>query len=138
MIVVVKILILSLRQLTKLLIVFHFLVRFSATGIHPAIIQLGLQYAEGVIAGSNARCAALMDAICHMIHDYVTPPQKELSRHLESKLKPAIRCVILCYICIATFLVILTCVCACLFIKKVKVLMWFSTGNYNRPHHIKL
>ena len=64
--------------------------RFGSTGIHPAIIKLGLQYAEGIITGSNARCAALMNAVCHLIADYETPPQKELARHLESKLKPAI------------------------------------------------
>ncbi|XP_076803534.1 translation initiation factor eIF2B subunit delta-like [Clavelina lepadiformis] len=63
---------------------------FGSTGIHPAIIKLGLQYAEGIITGSNARCAALMNAVCHLIADYETPPQKELARHLESKLKPAI------------------------------------------------
>ncbi|XP_078494607.1 translation initiation factor eIF2B subunit delta-like [Ciona intestinalis] len=63
---------------------------FGKNAIHPAIIRLGLQYAEGTVTGSNARCAALMSAICKLISDYETPPQKELSRHLESKLKPAI------------------------------------------------
>jgi hypothetical protein len=37
--------------------------RFSSGGIHPAIIRLGLQYAEGVISGSNARCIALLAAL---------------------------------------------------------------------------
>nr|CAB3241565.1 translation initiation factor eIF-2B subunit delta-like [Phallusia mammillata] len=63
---------------------------FGNTGIHPAIIQLGLQYAEGLITGSNARCAALISAVCRVIKDYVTPQHKELSRDLEMKLKPAI------------------------------------------------
>ena len=34
--------------------------RFSSGGIHPVIIKLGLQYAEGVICGSNARCLAML------------------------------------------------------------------------------
>uniref|UniRef100_H2Z4E0 Translation initiation factor eIF2B subunit delta n=1 Tax=Ciona savignyi TaxID=51511 RepID=H2Z4E0_CIOSA len=63
---------------------------FGSNAIHPAFIRLGLQYAEGTVTGSNARCAALISAVCKLISDYETPPQKELSRHLESKLKPAI------------------------------------------------
>jgi hypothetical protein len=35
---------------------------FSSGGIHPVIIKLGLQYAEGVICGSNARCLAMLAA----------------------------------------------------------------------------
>eukprot|EP00096_Caligus_rogercresseyi_P011459 TRINITY_DN4504_c0_g1_i2.p2 TRINITY_DN4504_c0_g1~~TRINITY_DN4504_c0_g1_i2.p2 ORF type:complete len:688 (-),score=226.62 TRINITY_DN4504_c0_g1_i2:2154-4217(-) len=56
--------------------------------IHPAIIQLGLQMAAGTISGSNARCVSLMHALKALISDYVTPPQKELSRDLEQRLKP--------------------------------------------------
>ena len=37
--------------------------RFSSGKIHPAIMKLGLQYAEGVICGSNARCVALLGAL---------------------------------------------------------------------------
>jgi translation initiation factor eIF-2B subunit delta len=58
--------------------------------IHPAVLQLGLQYAEGTISGSNARCVALLNAMKKMIGDYVTPPQKELSRDLDAKIKPHI------------------------------------------------
>ncbi|KAK3087547.1 hypothetical protein FSP39_007400 [Pinctada imbricata] len=63
---------------------------FSSTGIHPVIVRLGLQYAEGVISGSNARCLAMLAAFKQVIRDYVTPPQKELSRDLEAKIKPYI------------------------------------------------
>ena len=38
-------------------------VRLTQSGIHPAILKLGLQYAEGVICGSNARCMALLAAL---------------------------------------------------------------------------
>lgn len=37
--------------------------RFSSSGIHPAIVKLGLQYAEGIICGSNARCIGLLAAL---------------------------------------------------------------------------
>ncbi|KAL5013428.1 hypothetical protein ScPMuIL_007698 [Solemya velum] len=65
-------------------------VPFSCGGIHPAIIKLGVQYADRIITGSNARCIALMLALKKIIEDYTTPPQKELSRDLEAKIKPHI------------------------------------------------
>jgi len=58
--------------------------------IHPAVLELGLRYAEGTISGSNARCVALLRAMKRVISDYVTPPQKELHRDLDSTLKPLI------------------------------------------------
>ncbi|XP_038051378.1 translation initiation factor eIF-2B subunit delta-like [Patiria miniata] len=63
---------------------------FASGGIHPAILRLGLQYAEGIICGANARCIAMLHAFKQVIADYTTPPQKELSRDLESKIKPYI------------------------------------------------
>lgn len=30
--------------------------------IHPAIVRLGLQYSQGIVAGSNARSVALLHA----------------------------------------------------------------------------
>lgn len=55
--------------------------------IHPAVMRLGLQYAEGTVTGSNARCVALLDAMKRVIDDYATPPHKELARDLDAKLK---------------------------------------------------
>lgn len=63
---------------------------FGSTKIHPSILRLGLHYSEGIISGSNARCAALINAMKDVVMDYVTPPDKELSRHLESSIKPCI------------------------------------------------
>ncbi|XP_071503110.1 translation initiation factor eIF2B subunit delta-like [Diadema antillarum] len=63
---------------------------FASGGIHPAIIKLGLQYAEGIISGANSRCIALLVAFKKVIVDYTTPPQKDLSRDLESRIKPYI------------------------------------------------
>ncbi|XP_002741935.1 translation initiation factor eIF2B subunit delta-like, partial [Saccoglossus kowalevskii] len=65
-------------------------INFGSGGIHPAIIRLGLQYAEGIVCGSNARCIALMRAFMSVIKDYTTPPDKELARDLESSIKPYI------------------------------------------------
>lgn len=31
-----------------------------ASAIHPAVVRLGLQYSQGLVNGSNARCMALL------------------------------------------------------------------------------
>ncbi|XP_037002549.2 translation initiation factor eIF-2B subunit delta isoform X4 [Artibeus jamaicensis] len=56
--------------------------------IHPAMVRLGLQYSQGLVSGSNARCIALLRALQQVIQDYTTPPNEELSRDLINKLKP--------------------------------------------------
>ncbi|KAM5143213.1 translation initiation factor eIF2B subunit delta isoform 3-T3 [Callospermophilus lateralis] len=58
--------------------------------IHPAMVRLGLQYSQGLVSGSNARCIALLRAFQQVIQDYTTPPNEELSRDLVNKLKPYI------------------------------------------------
>ncbi|NXU54299.1 EI2BD factor, partial [Turnix velox] len=58
--------------------------------IHPAVVRLGLQYSQGIINGSNARCIALLEVFKQLIRDYSTPPNEELSRDLVAKLKPHI------------------------------------------------
>ncbi|XP_037669201.1 translation initiation factor eIF-2B subunit delta isoform X3 [Choloepus didactylus] len=58
--------------------------------IHPAMVRLGLQYSQGLVSGSNARCIALLRALQQVIQDYTTPPSEELSRDLVNKLKPYI------------------------------------------------
>ncbi|XP_058880507.1 translation initiation factor eIF-2B subunit delta isoform X2 [Acipenser ruthenus] len=61
-----------------------------STVIHPSIVHLGLQYSQGIIAGSNSRCIALLHAFKQVIRDYATPRNEELSRDLVNKLKPYI------------------------------------------------
>ncbi|XP_010209641.1 PREDICTED: translation initiation factor eIF-2B subunit delta-like, partial [Tinamus guttatus] len=61
-----------------------------STVIHPAVVRLGLQYSQGIINGSNARCIALLEVFKQLIRDYSTPPHEELSRDLVAKLKPHI------------------------------------------------
>lgn len=59
--------------------------------IHPAFIKLGLQCANGTISGSNSRCLAFLNALRSFINDYKQPKDfTELSKDLESKLKPNI------------------------------------------------
>ncbi|KAM6463048.1 translation initiation factor eIF2B subunit delta isoform 2-T2 [Liasis olivaceus] len=61
-----------------------------ASTIHPAVVRLGLQYSQGIINGSNARCIALLKVFKQVIRDYTTPANEELSRDLVNKLKPYI------------------------------------------------
>ncbi|XP_076873036.1 translation initiation factor eIF2B subunit delta [Brachyhypopomus gauderio] len=65
-------------------------ISIPATVIHPSIVRLGLQYSQGIVAGSNARSVALLHAFKQVIGDYSTPPNEELSRDLVNKLKPYI------------------------------------------------
>ncbi|TMW55280.1 hypothetical protein Poli38472_013171 [Pythium oligandrum] len=71
-------------------------VGFSNKEIHPSILSLGLKYAEGKIAGGNARCVAMLTAFKQVIADYSTPPDKMLSRDLDKTLKPLIQYLIDC------------------------------------------
>ncbi|XP_062979731.1 translation initiation factor eIF2B subunit delta [Elgaria multicarinata webbii] len=61
-----------------------------ASAIHPAVVRLGLQYSQGIVNGSNARCIALLRVFKQVIGDYSTPANEELSRDLVNKLKPYI------------------------------------------------
>ncbi|XP_031437240.1 translation initiation factor eIF-2B subunit delta isoform X2 [Clupea harengus] len=65
-------------------------ISIPSTVIHPSIVQLGLQYSQGIVAGSNARSVALLHSFKQVIQDYTTPPNEELSRDLVNKLKPYI------------------------------------------------
>ncbi|XP_066450446.1 translation initiation factor eIF2B subunit delta isoform X2 [Eleutherodactylus coqui] len=60
------------------------------SGIHPAVVRLGLRYSQGIVTGSNSRCIALLHCFKQLIRDYTTPAHEELSRDLVNRLKPAI------------------------------------------------
>jgi len=53
---------------------------------HPAIVRLGLMFAEFKICGANARCIATLSVFKRVIQDYTTPPNNTLSRHLMTHL----------------------------------------------------
>jgi translation initiation factor eIF-2B subunit delta len=38
----------------------------DAQSIHPAVLQLGLRYADGTISGANARCVAMLHTLCQV------------------------------------------------------------------------
>ncbi|EJD54081.1 IF-2B-domain-containing protein [Auricularia subglabra TFB-10046 SS5] len=58
--------------------------------IHPAILRLGLQFAEFKITGANARCLATLQALKTVIQDYATPPDSTMNRDLIKHLTPQI------------------------------------------------
>ncbi|XP_065158092.1 translation initiation factor eIF2B subunit delta isoform X2 [Atheta coriaria] len=64
--------------------------------IHPAIIQLGAQYAAKTILGSDARCLALLCALKHLINDFQTPVNQELCRAFEAHLHSNVEHLQLC------------------------------------------
>eukprot|EP00466_Bigelowiella_natans_P016618 jgi/Bigna1/37325/e_gw1.19.20.1 len=59
--------------------------------IHPAILRLGVKFAEGVIVGSNARCMAMLTALKDAVRDFEGNEGKEMKRDLMDMLKPIIR-----------------------------------------------
>ncbi|KAL6254375.1 hypothetical protein P5V15_014422 [Pogonomyrmex californicus] len=57
------------------------------SNIHPVIVKLGVQYANKIIVGSNARCLALLSAIKQVIQDFEKPVQADFIRGLETALQ---------------------------------------------------
>jgi translation initiation factor eIF-2B subunit delta len=51
--------------------------------LHPAVIELGYQYANGKIRGGNARCRAMLRVFHKVIGDF-QPPQSSLSTTLTT------------------------------------------------------
>jgi translation initiation factor eIF-2B subunit delta len=65
----------------------HLTSELKAPGlIHPAVLSLGLQFSEFLLAGGHARCLAMLRVFQRVISDYVTPPGTSLQRHLTSHL----------------------------------------------------
>ena len=68
--------------------------------IHPAVLRLGLQMAEGVgegiASGSNARVVSMLRAFQAVVRDFTCPPSKVLSRELETSLKEQIQYLVDC------------------------------------------
>lgn len=71
-------------------------VGFSPDELHPAIIRVGLQYAEGKIQGTNARVVALMHAFKEWIQDFETPANKVFCLHLSHMARDVFRFLIDC------------------------------------------
>ncbi|BDA49360.1 Translation initiation factor eIF-2B subunit delta at C-terminar half [Coccomyxa sp. Obi] len=67
-----------------------------AAKVHPAVLRLGLAYADGSITGGNARCVALLAALRTVLQDYSTPEGKVLSRDLTHVVNTAIQFLVEC------------------------------------------
>jgi len=68
----------------------------EAAHVHPAVLTLGLRYADGSITGGNARCVAMLHALAQVVRDYVTPPGKSLARDLTTVLNAHITFLVDC------------------------------------------
>ncbi len=64
--------------------------------LHPAVVTLGLLYADGSVRGSNARTAAMLLAFKEVVRAYQLPPDKVLRLDLDKALKPHIQYLIDC------------------------------------------
>jgi hypothetical protein len=63
--------------------------------VHPAVLALGLRYADGTIKGSTARCVAMVNALCQVRLDGVWPNVD----HLSCLCDVGRRCCTLCVCC---------------------------------------
>jgi len=61
---------------------------------HPAVLQLGYQYANGTVRGANSRCRAMMDVLKKVVMDYELKKKQErvfnvvqLSQELDQEIK---------------------------------------------------
>ncbi|XP_063224023.1 translation initiation factor eIF2B subunit delta [Bacillus rossius redtenbacheri] len=53
----------------------------------PSFARLVVQFSDGIVVGSNARCVAFMEAARQLIENYETPAEKTFSRGLEETLQ---------------------------------------------------
>jgi len=62
----------------------------SGSNIHSAMIQLGLQHAEGEVVGSSGRCISLLLAIKSLLNDSVQQlaSADDINKEVDSLLKP--------------------------------------------------
>ncbi len=67
--------------------------------IDPAVLTLGLKFADWLIVGGNARTSHLLEALCQVIMDHEAPDMHtsaDLSRLLDARLKPLISYIVAC------------------------------------------
>eukprot|EP00934_Nitzschia_sp_Nitz4_P001827 Nitzschia sp. Nitz4//scaffold24_size164493//66779//68301//NITZ4_002324-RA/size164493-snap-gene-0.5-mRNA-1//1//CDS//3329544102//1827//frame0 len=58
---------------------------FTST-LHPAVIELGMQYAQGHIRGGNARCRAMLECWSSILDDFVPPPTNDAMTDYRTQL----------------------------------------------------
>lgn len=61
------------------------------SSLHPAVLKLGMDYANGHIRGGNPRASAMLECFAQVISDYIPPPDtKDVRQHLDHfVLKPS-------------------------------------------------
>ena len=64
--------------------------------IHPSVLRFGLELAEGVISGTNARVVGMLRAFQQLIRDFVPLPNKVFARELDAALKTQIQFLVDC------------------------------------------
>ncbi|XP_010461722.1 PREDICTED: probable translation initiation factor eIF-2B subunit delta [Camelina sativa] len=69
---------------------------FTLDTIHHAVYKVGLQHLAGDISGDNARCIAMLQAFEEAIKDYTTPPMKDLTMDLTTKINGYVSFLIEC------------------------------------------
>ncbi|EEC14786.1 guanine nucleotide exchange factor, putative, partial [Ixodes scapularis] len=60
--------------------------KLSGSQIHPAVLRIGLQMAEGVVTGSNRRCTKMLCAFRSVIRDYTCHANKRISQDIREQL----------------------------------------------------
>lgn len=70
--------------------------RGDGAAVHPAVLELGLRYADGSVTGATARCVALLHALAAVISDYHTPPGKSLHRDLMACINASVDFLVRC------------------------------------------
>ena len=66
-------------------------VGLGSSVLHPDVVEIGLQYADGTVVGGTARCFTMLTAFRKMILSYGTPSGKQFSRDLTAKLNTNIQ-----------------------------------------------
>ncbi|CAD7694769.1 unnamed protein product [Ostreobium quekettii] len=64
--------------------------------LHPAILQLGLQFADGTVRGGNARTAAMLEAFVQVVQDFRSIDGTFQPRELTAVLSPNINFLVEC------------------------------------------
>ncbi|GBG27976.1 Translation initiation factor eIF-2B subunit delta [Hondaea fermentalgiana] len=59
--------------------------------VHPAVIAVGLKFANGELRGANTRMASMMQAFKETIADYERPENASVARDLTGRLDPMIQ-----------------------------------------------
>jgi translation initiation factor eIF-2B subunit delta len=67
--------------------------------IDPAVVTLGLKFADWLVVGANKRTQAILQALCKVVVEYECEEMvtsADLSRNLDQRLKPLISYLVAC------------------------------------------